>query len=215
MRHVMIEALEGRTLLAVSPGTGLEAVYFDNGNFTGTSTSRVDRKVYFDFARTPPPAPIGNSIYSVRWTGRIKPSFSETYAFYSISDDGVRVWVNHKLLIDDWKSHPAREDAGTIALVGSRKYDIQVEYFNNAGAAAVQLWWSSTSQIKSVVPTARLYPEAQNLASKIDHVFSFAEQQLAATVAELGGDANKFPINTIGSGSAGSEGTRTATGRAG
>src|SRR4051812_34176818 len=96
----MIELLEGRRLLAVAPGTGLAGVYFDNNNFPGASVARVDRKVQFDFAATAPPAPIAPSTYSVRWTGRVKPSFSETYTFYTNSDDGVRVWLNHKLLID-------------------------------------------------------------------------------------------------------------------
>src|SRR5439155_11420383 len=120
-----VEPLESRTFFAVVAGTGLQATYFNNSNFTGTSIARVDKKVYFDFAATPPPAPLSPSTYSVRWTGKAKPSYSQTYTFYATADDGVRLCVNHKLLIDDWTSHPAREDAATIHLDASRKVDIQ------------------------------------------------------------------------------------------
>lgn len=197
--------------MAVSPGTGLQATYFNNANFTGKNVTRLDSKVYFDFAKTPPPAPIIATSYSVRWTGKVKPSYSEPYTFYATSDDGIRVWVNHKIVIDDWTGHTTREVSGTIPLTANTKVDIQVEYYNNTGAAGAQLWWASPTQLKQVVPTARLYPEAQDLADKIDHAFSFAEQQIAVTRAEFGNNASTYPINTKGSGAAGTDGTWTTT----
>jgi unsaturated chondroitin disaccharide hydrolase len=208
-----MEPLESRRLMAVTTaGTGLSATYFNNIDLTGASAARIERKVYADFATTPPPPPIAPTTFSARWTGKIKPSFGETYTFYATADDGVRLWVNHKLLIDDWTTHAAREDRGTIALTASRKVDVQLEYFNNTGAASIQFWWSSPSQTKSVVPTSRLYPEAQNLADKVDHTFAFAEQQIALTLNDVGHDANAYPINTKGSGVAGSDPAWTTTG---
>src|SRR5262252_4260779 len=82
-----MEPLERRVMLSTE-GTGLSATYFDNPDFTGASVTRVDRKVYFDFASAPPP--VAPTTFSVRWTGRIKPSFFETYTFYVTADDGVR-----------------------------------------------------------------------------------------------------------------------------
>lgn len=211
----MIEPLESRRLMAVAVGTGLQATYFNNANFTGSNVTRLDGKVFFDFAKTPPPAAIAPSTYSVRWTGKIKPSYSEAYTFHAGSDDGIRVWVNHRLVIDDWTSHPWREVSGTVQLQAAQKVDIQVEYFNNTGAAGAQLWWSSPSQVRQIVPTARLYPEAQNLKSKIDHAFSFAEQQLAVTRAAVGNNTSTYPSNTKGSGAAGTDGSWTTTDGAG
>jgi len=40
--------------------------------------------------------------FSVRWTGFIAPLYSETYTFYSKSDNGRRVWINNQLVIDKW-----------------------------------------------------------------------------------------------------------------
>src|SRR4051794_12727401 len=96
----MIEPLEPRTLL--SSGTGLRANYFDNANFTGTSLTRVDPHVSFNWAAGSPDAKIAADTFAARWTGQIKPNFTETYTFRIASDDGVRLWINHRLLIDTW-----------------------------------------------------------------------------------------------------------------
>jgi hypothetical protein len=209
----MIEALEPRRLMAAAavPGTGLRATYFDNVDFTGASVTRLEKKVYADYGVSPPAPNIAPTNYSVRWTGKIKPSYSETYTFHTMADDGVRLWVNHRLVIDDWHTHKPLERSGTVTLEASKRVDIQLEYFNKRGAGSVQLWWASKSQPRSVVPTSRLYPEAQNLSSKIDHAFAFAEQQIALTQRDLGGDVNLYPINTRGSGAIGTDGTWSLT----
>src|SRR4051812_19372732 len=123
---IAMEPLESRRLMAVAAtaGTGLSATYFNNVDFTGANVTRPERKVYADFAIAPPPAPVAPTTFSARWTGKIKPSFSQTYTFHVTADDGVRLWVNHKLIVDDWTKHAAREDSGTIALVASRKVDV-------------------------------------------------------------------------------------------
>jgi len=197
--------------MAAVPGTGLSATYYDNLDFTGATITRLEKKVFADYGVASPAPSIAPTTYSVRWTGKVKPSFSEAYTFHTTADDGVRLWVNHRLVIDDWQTHKPLERSGTVALEANRRVDIQLEYFNKRGAGSVQLWWSSASQPKSVVPTNRLYPGAQNLSSKIDHAFAFAEQQIALTQLDLGGDVNLYPINTRGSGAAGTDGTWSLT----
>ena len=198
--------------MAAAPGTGLSATYYDNPDFTGPGVTRVEKKVYFDYGVASPAPGVAPTTYSVRWTGRLKPSFSETYTFHTTADDGVRLWVNHRLVIDDWTTHAPVERTGTVALLANRRVDIQLEYFNRRGAGSVQLWWSSASQPKAVVPTNRLYPAAQNLASKIDHAFAFAGQQLALARRDLAaGPGGMYPTHTHGSGAAGTDGTWAVT----
>jgi hypothetical protein len=207
-----MQPLEARRLMtAAAPGTGLSATYFDNLDFTAPVVTRVEKKVYADFGVAAPAEGVAPTTYSVRWTGKIKPSFSETYTFHTTADDGVRLWVNHRLVIDDWNTHKPLERSGTVALEANKRVDIQLEYFNKRGGGSVQLWWSSASQPKAVVPTSRLYPEAQNLASKIDHAFAFAERQISLTQLDLGGDVNLYPINTRGSGAPSTDGTWSIT----
>ena len=138
-------------------GTGLSATYFDNSNFTGASVARVDPAVDFTWGSGSPGAGIGADTFSVRWIGQVQPQFSETYRFYTVSDDGVRLWVNGVQLVNRWTDHPAVEDSGTIALTAGQRYDIRMEFYENTGAATARLLWSSPSTPKAVIPSARLF----------------------------------------------------------
>ncbi|WP_338792618.1 PA14 domain-containing protein [Bernardetia sp. MNP-M8] len=139
-------------------GTGLQATYYNNIDFTGTSINRIDATVNFNWGNSSPSSSIQNDTYSVRWTGQIKPAYSETYTFYTNTDDGVRLWVNEVLLIDKWVNQGATEHTGTITLNGGQSYTIKLEYFENTGNAVAQLSWSSASQTKEIVPQTVLYP---------------------------------------------------------
>jgi PA14 domain len=74
-----------------------------------------------------------------------------------VSDDGVRLWVNGQQIINNWTNHAPTENSGTIALTAGQRYDIRMEFFENAGGATARLLWSSASVPKAVVPTARLF----------------------------------------------------------
>jgi len=126
--------------------------------------------------------------YSVRWTGRIEPKFSEAYTFYTFSNDGVRLWVDGKLIVDNWTDHSGREDTGTIALEAGMKHDLKVEYYQAAGGAAMKLSWSSPSQPKEVVPSSRLFPPDGNghgLKGEYFEGRNFSSLQMARTDANV------------------------------
>jgi glucose/arabinose dehydrogenase len=139
-------------------GTGLAATYYNNIDFTGTTVSRTDGTVNFDWASGSPAAAIGADTFSARWTGQVQPQFSETYTFYTQSDDGVRLWVNNVPVVNNWTDHAITENSGTIALTAGQRYDIRMEFYENGGLATARLLWSSVSTPKAVVPMASLYP---------------------------------------------------------
>ncbi|MGI5291933.1 PA14 domain-containing protein [Nonomuraea polychroma] len=90
---------------------------------------------------------------TVRWTGQIQAKYSETYTFSIIGDNGFRLWVDGKPVVDHWVDDWDREQTGTpIALEAGRKYDIKVEYFEHFGGANLRLRWQSPSQPKAIVP---------------------------------------------------------------
>jgi hypothetical protein len=101
---------------------------------------------------------IGPDTFSVRWTGQVLPQFTETYTFYTRTDDGARLWVNGQLLIDKWVNQSTREWSGAIALQAGVKYDIRFEYYENTGGANARLSWASVNQPKQVIPRSRLFP---------------------------------------------------------
>ena len=87
----------------------------------------------------------------------MQPLYSETYRFYTLSDDGVRLWVNGQLLINNWTDHPTTENSGTIALTAGQKYDVKLEYYDHTRNAVAKLLWSSTSQTKQPIPQSQLF----------------------------------------------------------
>ncbi|MET0510175.1 MAG: PQQ-dependent sugar dehydrogenase [Thermoleophilaceae bacterium] len=140
---------------------GLLGEYFDGVGLTGSTVTRTDATVDFNWGRTEGPIPeFGADTFSVRWTGRVEPLYSETYSFYTNSDDGVRLWVDGKLIVGNWGDHAVAENSGTVALTAGQRYDIQLEYYENRGAAVARLGWSSASQAREVIPQGRLEPGA-------------------------------------------------------
>jgi len=145
---------------APAAGSGLLGQYFTGTNFQSLATSRTDKTINFNWGSTAPATGVQADGYSVRWTGQVMPEYSQTYTFYTNSDDGIRLWVDGKVLVDNWTNHGATENAGTIALTAGQKYDVKVEYFENIGNAVAQLSWSSPSRAKEIVPESRLFPTA-------------------------------------------------------
>jgi glucose/arabinose dehydrogenase len=139
-------------------GSGLTGTYFDNVGFAGASVSRVDPRVEFNWSDGAPMASMGADTFSVRWTGQVQAQHSETYTFYTLSNDGIRLWVNGQLLIDNWTDHSAVENSGAIALAAGQRYALRLEFYENTGNARVRLSWSSPSTAKAVIPTSRLFP---------------------------------------------------------
>jgi hypothetical protein len=162
------------TVGSIGAGTGLMGDYYgdhtnDLNNFTGLPTlSRVDPTIDFDWGTTSSPDPgILPDYYLVRWHGQVQPLYSQTYTLYIRSDDGARLWVNGQLLVDAWKLQSPTEYSGTIPLVANQKYDLLMEYYENASGAVAQLSWSSPNQVKEIIPMTQLYPGAAGFVQPI------------------------------------------------
>jgi hypothetical protein len=96
--------------------------------------------------------PLNYSQFSARWTGLIEPQFSEEYSFFTRSNDGVRLWIDDKLVIDNWTDHSETEDQGKIKLEAGKRYKLKLEYFYAGGWGVTRLSWASASQPKQIVP---------------------------------------------------------------
>lgn len=141
----------------ISQGDGLKGEYYDNIDFTNLKQTRTDPTVNFNWRAGSPDPSIGADTFSVRWTGQVEAKYSETYKFYTTTDDGVRLWVNGQQIINQFIDQPAAAYSGSIALVAGEKYDIKLDYYENTGNAVSQLSWSSNSQAKEIIPQSQLY----------------------------------------------------------
>ncbi len=136
---------------------GLSGVYYNNKDFTGTTISRIDQTVNFNWESGSPDPSIDGNTFSVRWTGKIEPQSSETYTFYTRTDDGVRLWVDDQLIIDNWINQSVTEKSGTITLSSGNRYNVKMEYYDNKGKAVSELRFSSFSTPKQIIPTSQLF----------------------------------------------------------
>ncbi|WP_218736535.1 glycoside hydrolase family 3 C-terminal domain-containing protein [Cellulophaga sp. HaHa_2_1] len=146
--------------------TGLYGEYFDDKFLVGTPQTRVDKVVNFDPVNNPPDPYTNFRHKSMRWTGYITPNFSGTYKIGVNSDDGVRMWLNDELVVDEWHNRGMTTDQVEIAMEAGKKYAIKLEYFDNGGDAICQLLWE--------VPTLTddLYKEDKEVASASDYVIA-------------------------------------------
>lgn len=137
---------------------GLLGHYFNTWNLQGPSLTRIDPAVDFDWGAGSPMPGISADGFGVRWTGFVTPPATGTYTFYTISNDGARLWVNDQIVIDKGIDQPLTEWSGMIDLEGGRRYRIRLEFYDNTGQAAVRLLWSGPSTPKGVIPSDRLQP---------------------------------------------------------
>ncbi len=168
---------------ATATGTGLAGTYYKTASTTYANAANFDSAqigltrtdATIDFtsgsggwgSASGPTGMVGETdgVFSVRWIGQIQPQFSELYTFFVSSNDGARLRINNVdvIGISNWfntSSNTEIESFGSIVLTAGVKYDIQLDYFSNAGSsfAGVHLKWMSPNQSKVVVPQNRLYP---------------------------------------------------------
>jgi uncharacterized repeat protein (TIGR03806 family) len=153
---------------AIGSGTGLLGQYwanttsaaFTNVGFGAAPTmTRIDPNINFNWSTTPPAPNVGPNTYVVRWTGAVEPQFSETYTFYTTTDDGTRLWVNGRLLVNEWVDQAPTTVSGSITLRAQQRYNIEMDYYQNGGGAQAQLFWSSPSTgPMTIIPQTQLYP---------------------------------------------------------
>lgn len=118
---------------------GVKAEVFSTNNLEGTPASRTDKsieQVWKDQDRTA----------AVRWTGFIKAPESGEYRFGYPSDDGFRIWVNDKLVVDEWIVRDSISlTSGRITLEAGRTYDIRIEARQMGNSGDQRLMWSLPS----------------------------------------------------------------------
>ncbi|MBA2638021.1 MAG: hypothetical protein H0U79_07365 [Solirubrobacterales bacterium] len=139
-------------------GTGLTGTYFDNADLTAQKMVRVDPWIGFDWGRARPAPDMGYDTFSVRWEGKVVPRFSETYVLHLASDDGARLWIDGRLVLDRWGKQVSTTATASVALTAGVAHDIKLEYFDNQYDASAKLEWSSPSQARQLVPASALFP---------------------------------------------------------
>ncbi|MGD2122649.1 MAG: PA14 domain-containing protein, partial [Gemmatimonadota bacterium] len=175
-----------------------EAIYgsrpwIRSGEDREVTLERIDPAIDFDWVRNTPGAPIKEDEFTVSWTGFLEPEFTETHTFEAEADDGIRVWVNERLVVDQWGegTEPSEESPlapadGSIRLAAGRKYPIRVEYREGRQNASVHLYWSSPSrEEREIIPQSALFTSNRRaVGNGLNAVYRSMERYLAYTQRE-------------------------------
>ena len=124
----------------------LKAAFFSTTDLSGTPVlTREDARIDFDWGTQAPAPGINAQRFSARWSGKITPPQSGSYTFMLQSDDGSRLRVDGKTVLDLWGPHAVETRFTTMNLEAAKSYDIAVEYYQNSGDAVIRFGWGSVS----------------------------------------------------------------------
>jgi beta-glucosidase len=142
--------------------TGLRGEYWDNNRLEGTPRlTRDDALIDFRWTLNSPARGIPFDWYSVRWTGRLRVPDVGVRRIGVEGNDGYRLYLDGKLLIDNWRKQSFRLSLADVALAPGSVHDVRLEYFESTGNARVKLVWDagpmddSEAAIDSAVAVAR------------------------------------------------------------
>jgi uncharacterized protein YgiM (DUF1202 family) len=126
-------------------GTQWNASYFDNRNLNGNPVlTRIDDKIDFNWAAASPGTGVPADNFSVRWTKTVNFGTSGTWHFRGGADDGIRMWIDTTIIIDQW--HDATAGFAVyevdVANLTAGNHDLKVEYYERTGNAGVQVSWT-------------------------------------------------------------------------
>ncbi|HEV8378875.1 MAG TPA: PA14 domain-containing protein [Tepidisphaeraceae bacterium] len=134
---------------------GLRAEYFADHKMSELKLVRVDRELNLWWGSAPDPAvPKG---FAVRWTGVIEPKFTEKYTFEADLIGGMKMWVDGRLIVDQWDARPGNV-SGVADLKAGTAHAVRIEFHDALWAGLMRLFWSSQNQSRQVVPAWQLHP---------------------------------------------------------
>ncbi len=170
---VILDAASLLTSGAPGAERGLKGEYFSNRNLEGKPVvTRVDKSLDFEWGNGSPDPSIPNDNFSARWTGKLVAPKTGNYILTTTSDDGVRLYFDGKLVIDDWTDHATVANRCPVTLVAGQLYDVTIEYYEHAGGANMRFGWTTTgAELLSDAVAAAKGADAVILAAGLNDQF--------------------------------------------
>lgn len=150
----------------VPVGDGLHGQYYDGENFERVMLVRRDATVDFDWGHGEPAPGLPTEHFSVRWLGWLVVPTTGLYRFQMSVDDGMRVWLNDRVLLNEWRNQPLREYAVNIPLTAGVAYRLRVDYYQNILDTRARLTWAppGSAARPAPIPTRYLFTKRPRLA---------------------------------------------------
>lgn len=120
---------------------------------------RVDKRIDFDRTSGPFHGTKLVDDFFIRWSGLVRVPRPGKWKFYTVSDDGSRLLMGKRTVVDNGGSHEMREASGEVDLEAG-DVEIRIEYFDRYAHAGIRVLWEGPSQNKDVVPAQALFHKA-------------------------------------------------------
>ena len=122
-----------------------QASYWNNTNLSGDPVlQRLEAQLDYRWLTGSPAEAVTADTFSARWTATVQLD-QAGYRFTTVSDDGVRLYVDGRRLIDNWTVHATETDSAIIPL-DAGAHTIEVEYFEQTGLARIAVGWTEMAQ---------------------------------------------------------------------
>jgi len=134
----------------------VKAEYFANTNLAGPPVlSRAESAVKYDFTSPPKELESAHGILSIRWTAQLTVPQTAEYRLGFAGRDGVRLYLDDALIVDNWGNRPARTLTVPVRLTAGRSYKIVVEHYQFRDDSIAQLVWAPPSLLDAAIQAAR------------------------------------------------------------
>ncbi len=136
---------------------GVYGEYYANTGLSGTPTlTRGDPKIDLNYGGNRLDASLPADNFSARWTGRLRPYVSGAHVLETVTDDGVRLWIDNALVIDGWGGLGTR--TASVNLTAGQDHELKMEFYDGVGDSIARLFWTPPGGSRAIIPTARLFP---------------------------------------------------------
>jgi WD40 repeat protein len=140
---------------------GLKTEVFRDLELRERVLTRIDRQIDWFYEYTPRYPGVAPNRFSVRWTGWLRAPRAGRYRLFLRSDDGVRLWLDGKQLVNQWRRRMPETDRVEVELA-DRPHALQLEYFQDDGCALMSLRWEQDGTLpQQVIPAAALFHDEE------------------------------------------------------
>jgi hypothetical protein len=146
------------TIVGGAPG-GVKAEYFQGTALSGGPfLTQVEPEINHSWGDPGGPTANVTDNFSARWTADLEIAIPDTYTFITTSDDGVRLWLNDELIVENWTAHGTADNYSLPLVLDAGIYALRMDYYEATGGAVAQLSWQTPSVARQIIPAGPLQP---------------------------------------------------------
>lgn len=144
---------------------GLQLDYFSGMAFEKPASTTVDGPVDHDWPPAPlgsvPPGLAGLHQFSARWQGALVAPETGEYEIGLEGDDGFRLWLDEKLVVDDWKNGAPRFQSTRVKLTAGQRVRLRIDFYQDAYGRKLRLAWRTPAQLQALAGAQRRIDKRQ------------------------------------------------------